>query len=55
MNLQPQLKYINHTNTMRQGTIEHLLLKNTKKKTRKNGTFVHGFGFKERCTTRDIR
>ena len=32
MNLQPQLKYMNHTNTMRQGTIEHLLLKNTKKK-----------------------
>ena len=35
MNLQPQLKYMNHTNTMRQGTIEHLLLKNTKKNKKK--------------------
>ena len=35
MNLQPQLKYIHHTNTMRQATIEHLLLKNTKKKQEK--------------------
>ena len=35
MNLQPQLKYIHHTNTIRQVTIDHLLLKNTKKKQEK--------------------
>ena len=53
MNLQPQLKYIHHTNTMRQATIEHLLLKNTKKKPGKNKIFVEGFSFKEGSATHD--
>ena len=32
MNLQPQLKYIHHTNTMRQATIEHLFFSKIRKK-----------------------